>query len=172
MSGDAVRTTFPTYKRLQSMVKSTFTAEAAFLPHRIEVWSSLPGETPQKRVRKRSDYLAHSTIKLAVGREPDIDELQLSTCYTHDLYQAVVVVDKTRWAEGFFEVMSFDPEIQDCKVILQKWTNLEFKVKWGGKTIGCQAVGKFHAEGTKVKQSLLESAATVFLKLLSAEFPS
>ena len=61
--------------------------------------------------------------------------------------------------------MSFDPEIQDCRVILQKWTNLEFKVKWGRKTIGCQAVSNFHAEGTKVKQSLLESAATVFLEL-------
>ena len=68
--------------------------------------------------------------------------------------------------------MCFDPEVEDCKVLLQKWTNLEFKVQWGKKTVGCQAPGKFHAEGTKTKQSLLESAATVFLDLLSVEFPS
>lgn len=172
MSSDAKHTTFPPYNRLQSIVRSTFTAEAAFLPRRIEFWSSLPRETPKKLVRKRSDYLAHSTIDLAVGIEPEIDELQLNTCYTHDLYQAVIVVNKTRWAEGFFEVMCFDPEIQDCKVLLQKWTNLEFKVQWGKKTVGCQAAGKFHAEGTMIKQSLLESAATVFLDLLSVEFPS
>ena len=58
MSSDAKLTTFPSYNRLQSIVQSTFTAEAAFLPRRIEFWSSLPGEAPKKLVRKRSDYLA------------------------------------------------------------------------------------------------------------------
>ncbi len=161
----------PTYNTLLNVVKKSFTAEATFLPQRIEFWSSLQKDTPKRFVRTRSDYLGHNTVHLAVSTDSEQDELQFSTCYTKDLLQAVIVVNKTRWSEVIFEVMCFDPETKDSHVILQKWTNLEFQLLWGKTNIGCQPVGKFHAEGTRVKQSFLENAATVFLEFLSLEFP-
>lgn len=165
----------PTYETLLNVVKKTFTSEAMFLPQRVELWSSLPEDTPKRFVRKRSDYVGHETIELAVelavSTDVECDELQLSTCYNKDLHQAVIVVNKTRWSEGIFEVMCFDPETKDSQGVLQKWTNLEFQLLWGKTTIGCQAIGKFYAEGTRVEQSFLESAAAVFLDFLSLEFP-
>ncbi len=160
----------PTYKTLLNVVKKIFTAEAVFLPQRVELWTSLPEDTPKRIVRKRSDYLGHDTVKLAVSTNFKCDELHFSTCYNKDLYQAVIVVNKTRWSEGIFEVMCFDPEAKDSHIIFQKWTNLEFQLLWGEDTVGCQAIGKFYAEGTRVKQSFLESAATCFVNFLTLEF--
>lgn len=84
----------------------------------------------------------------------------------------MIVVNKTRWSEGIFEVMCFDPEAKDSQVILQTWTNLEFQLLWGETTFGCQAIGKFYAEGTGVKQAFLESAANCFVDFLTLEFPA
>ena len=69
----------PTYKTLLNVVKKMFTAEAVFLPQRIKFWTSLPEDTPKRIVRKRSDYLGHDTVKLAVGTNFECDELQFST---------------------------------------------------------------------------------------------
>ncbi len=163
---------FPTYKTLLNVVKKTFTAEAVFLPQRLELWTSLPEDTPKRIVRKRSNYIGHDTVKVAVGTNFEWDELHFSTCYNKDLYQAVTVVNKTRWSEEIFEVMCFDPEAKDSQITLQKWTNLEFQLLWGETTIDCQAIGNFYAEGTRVKQSFLESAATCFVNFLTLEFPA
>ena len=161
---------FPTYEDLKGVVEKTFTASASFLPLRVEFWTKR-GADAEKIISSRSDFLAHSDVQLArsLAKSSSFDELQLGTAYSEGCKQAIIATDEARWSDGIFEVVCFEPEFQDSRVILEKWTESEFQIKWGKRTVGCTSIGKFHTEGTSLKQQLFEDAATLFMDFLSAE---
>lgn len=94
-------------------------------------------------VNRRSDFSAHSDVQLArsLAKGSSFDELQLGTGCLDGCKQAIIATDEARWSQGVFEVVCFEPEFHESEVILQKWTELEFQIEWGSRTVGCTARG-------------------------------
>ncbi|KAL3142484.1 hypothetical protein ABBQ38_002811 [Trebouxia sp. C0009 RCD-2024] len=134
---------FPTYEDLKAVVEKTFTASASFLPVRFEFWPT-QGADAEKMIHRRSDFLAHSDVQLvrSLVKSLSFDELQLATGYTDGCKQAIIATDDV---SGVFAVLCFEPEFHDSKVILQKWTDLQFQIEWGKMTVGCTARGPQHS---------------------------
>lgn len=141
---------------------------------RFEFWTFPQEDVCESRTRKRSQFIAHPSIDLAVAQKPRNEDLQLLTGFNHKDESPIVTVSRPAWTERTVcEVSCFEPAPDEDKVIFRKGTGLEYAItidEDGHFT--CRSTDKFRKLGTNLKKSFFDEAALRFVSFLNKTFHS